>query len=102
MSTFRSKSLKNHLWYLTQELTPLVLFSEQATDSEKENIVKVMQQNPQKDDIDNRHGAGFGKPCFPDVDQITYDLSQFVGSDSWQFFKILDIDSSFMSKKVED
>ena len=96
------KSLKNHLWYLTQELTPLVLFSEQVTDSEKENIVKVMQQNPQKDDIDNRHGAGFGKPCFPDVDQITYDLSQFVGSDSWQFFKILDIDSSFMSKKVED
>ena len=96
------KCLKNHLWYLTQELTPLALFSDQVKDSEKNNIVKVLQQYPQKDYIDNRHGAGFGKPSFPDVDAITNDLSKFVGSDSWQFFKLLDIDTSFLSKNVED
>ena len=96
------KCLKNHLWYLTQELTPLALFSDQVKDSEKNNIVKVLQQYPQKDYIDNRHGAGFGKPSFPDVDAITNDLSKFVGSVSWQFFKLLDIDTSFLSKNVED
>ena len=45
------KSLKKRLWYLTQILTPLALFSVAVNNSIKENIGKILQQNAEKDEM---------------------------------------------------
>ncbi len=52
---------------------------------------------------DKCHGSGFGKPSFPNVStQITEDLTSFVGSDSWMFFKLLKINPGFLEKPVTE
>ena len=44
---------------------------------------------------ESRQGNGFKTPRFPEKPPDDYDLSYFVGKDSWSFFKILRIGHSF-------
>ena len=57
---------------------------------------------PRKEDS-ARTGAGFGRPSLPPVPSsiAEADLSVFVGPDSWRFFDITTIRSSFLEKPVE-
>ena len=98
------KSLANHMWYLCEELVPLALFSNHMENSEKSLLQKkllqielVVPERSQK-----RHGTGFGKPTFPPIPNLPFDLSHFVGPESWRFFKILQLDCSFVRLPVSE
>ena len=91
------KAIGLHMWYLTEELVPLSLFSHSLSDEEKDLVSKKILQSQSSDSCVQRTGSNFGKPIFPDVPQVTCDLSEFAGKDSWAFFRILDISPNFLN-----
>ena len=97
------KSLKNHIWYLTEELVPLSLFSPEVVNEEKAQIAQKLSAVCKEVHVrDSRHGTGFGKPSFPDIPPETeLELINFVGNDSWIFFDCLKIDPTFLDKPVQ-
>ena len=93
------KAFSNHMWYLSEELVPLALFSTGLSASQKNEIVKKLK-NHKTDSAKfrKRTGAGFGKPFFPkDVLQSTT-LADLVGPDSWGFFQTLKMDTTFLDE----
>jgi len=83
--------MKGHLWYLTQELLPLALFSN-LEEQQKHTIVEVLNQHQ-----NNRRGTGLGKPCFPTLPtEVTVDLAKFAVQDSYLYFHILRLDTAFL------
>ena len=96
-------AVSRHMWYLTQELVPLSLFSHSVTVEAKQKIIGKLQQFEVPDTCSSRIGSGYGKPQFPALpSQVENDLSIFVGTDSWMFFKILKLDESFLTLPVKD
>jgi hypothetical protein len=91
------RAFSKHTWYLTEELVLLALFSDQVTLEEKNAIVQKLER---AEAFDKRHGHGFGKPILPRVD-ISSSLSDFVGSASWHFFNLMEIDISFLTLPIE-
>ena len=77
-------AFKNHLWYLTEELIPLALFSSTLNDDEKKRIAEEIKKYVPSDHFQNRFRAAFGKPQFPDLplNIMEVSLEQFVGKDS--------------------
>ena len=49
------------------------------------------------EEFQNRHGTGYGKPCFPEIPSSGAELKDFVGSDSWKFFDLLKINPDFLN-----
>ena len=97
------QSFGNHMWYLTEELVPLALFSDAVDASIKQSMVSKMLDHKQEGLCQKRHGTGFGKPTFPKMPtEVSQDLSTYVGPDSWSFFKLLKLDDGFLYKPVED
>ena len=75
------------MWYLSEELTPLSLFSHNIDISQKKKMVEKLHQYAGLKGETKRYGTGYGKPFFPNVpDQINNDLSIYIGKDSWIFF----------------
>jgi len=108
LATVALQSLGKHLWYLTAELTPLSLFSSKLSNSSKDKIAKRLLDLENSADIlvsgtcQNRMGYGFGKPQFPVLPtNACYELDTFIGNDSWLFFKVLKIDSSFLHQPAQ-
>lgn len=98
------KAFAAHLWYLTEELVPLALFSSQVDSNIKVKMVHKLT-NSERKLCTKRHGTGFGKPAFPIIPQETsddLDLSQFIGVDSWSFFEIMRLDKEFLHKPISD
>ena len=96
------KSLKNHLWYLTEELVPLSLFSNEISQKEKTKMVEAIISFKTFPKPQNRHGTGYGKPTFPKILNINnINLQQFIGPDSHQLFSILRINESILSVPVD-
>lgn len=94
------KAFANHLWYLTEELVPLALFSSNVEHGTKQQIAQKMLQLDRRS-CSKRFGCGFGKPNFPDISKAeTMDLSVFVGEDSWSFFELMKVEAEFLSKSV--
>ena len=91
-----------HLWYLTEKLLTLSLFSSFVSSTVKQQIVDKLVSFEEKGKCHNREGSGYGKPKFPPLPDKDDELSSFVGPDSWQFFKILKIDISFINTPVTD
>ena len=78
------KCLKNHMWYLCEELVPLALFSAHTSEKTKEKIAAKLMDSEKEN---KRKGSGFGKPNFPPVPDTQVDeLDKLVGGDSWTFF----------------
>jgi hypothetical protein len=87
------------MWYLTEELVPLALFSNTINVDIKEKMVTLGEGGL----YTKRHSTGFGKPTFPMMPtKVTEDLSRYVGIDSWSFFKIMKIKSDFLCKSLTD
>ena len=59
------QKLKNHLWYLVEEMAPLSLFSSRVSENMKYWIVKKMLSYPETDVVLKRNGTGYGKPINP-------------------------------------
>ena len=92
------QAFQRHLWYLTEEMIPLCLFSPHISESIKSSVAKSILSSPKCEDFMRRMGTGFGKPIFPEVDITavsTMELKDFLGSDCWKFFDITGTDSSF-------
>lgn len=96
-------AFKNHMWYLSQELVPLDLFSDEVTATQKKEMADKIN-SLKESSFTNRHGNGFGKPNFPDLTGMNLNqlnLNDFIGQDSIQFFNMLKIDKSFLIQPVE-
>ena len=96
-------AFQRHLWYLTEEMLPLCLFSPNISHDIKGSVAKAILRSSKNDDFVKRKGTGFGKPIFPKVDINTIslmELEDFVGPDCWKFFKITGISSSFLLEPI--
>ena len=82
-------AFKRHMWYLTQELVLLILFGSSIDENVKNQLVLALKNSPESPTSANRIGEGFMKPKMPEVEELIPDISAFVGSDSWQFFRIM-------------
>ena len=104
ISNAAHKAIGLHMWYLTQELVPLCLFDSHASTNLKTSVAYAILASEKVDTLQQREGSGYGKPVFPKVPNADKDkkLSDFVGSDSRLFFKILGIDSEFLSQPVAE
>ena len=83
------KALSAHLWYLTEELAPLALFSSQVPNETKQQMADMLLRLD-KAMCSTRYGTGFGKTMFPTIDlnqilEVDY-LTQLIGKDSGSFF----------------
>ena len=99
------KALKRHLWYLTEEMVPLALFSGIVPNTQKQAIaVKLLAVKPAEEVItpSNRFGSGYGKPTFPDKITQSTSLADLVGPNSWFTMRILQIDDQFLTERVEN
>ena len=98
------KAFSNHLWYLTEELVVLGLFSSCVSDLMKARMAEKMISNEKKICSKRMGPSKYGKPCFPKLPapEADFDLSDFMGEDSWSFFHILKLKSSFISLPVKE
>ena len=96
------RGFAGHLWYLTEELLPLVLFCSSVNSTVKQQIVDKLVSFKETGKCHNRAGSGYGKPTFPPLPDKDDELTSFVGPDSWQFFRMLKIDKSFINTPVTD
>ena len=88
------KAFQRHLWYLTEELAPLAFFTHDVDESTKEElrVTLLNQKYLLPSEISKRHGSGFEKPTFPDMNDLPQqNLSELFGRESWQFFTTLGI-----------
>ena len=95
------KGIGNHLWYLTEELLPLRLFSNNVSEDTKAKIAKkILSSGPEAKSM--RTGVSHGKPVFPTMpERVNENLVQFVGPSSIKFFNIMKLDPGFLSLPVE-
>jgi hypothetical protein len=99
------KAMRRHLWYLTAEMIPLALFSENVPSEDRQLIAdKLLMLKPVDDDftIQGRFGEGFGKPKFPSEINLNTKLADLVTQDSWLLFRLLDLDADFLSEDVDE
>lgn len=98
-------AFKLHHWYLTEEMIPLALFSNQVSEELKRSIsdrLQTIKPDPEVGLPQNRFGTGFGKPRFPQAINLssTTTLADLVGTDSWFMFNILQLNSDFLTKDI--
>ena len=83
------KKFENHLWYLSESLVPLALYSDNLDLAQKQQLKTTMMKfkglSP---------SAKQEMPFSSTLGKKT--LKDFVGRDSWTLFQILDLDSSFL------
>ena len=79
------KGIGNRLWYLTEELLPLSLFSNGVSEDTKVKIAKtILSSGPEAKSM--RTGASHRKPVFPTMpERINEDLVQFVAQAASSF-----------------
>ena len=79
-SVLCQSKLKNHLWYLSERLVPLYIFSENTTSIEKKSIQQALLK------FENHNSST--EMCMPDFESkafTSFQLKDFVGADSWTF-----------------
>ena len=101
-------ALSRHLWYLTTEMIPLALFSDSTPLGERQDLAKrllAVKSDTVGDGLDvsgHRFGAGFGKPHFPNGITVSTSLADLVTCHSWFIFRLLCLDSDFLTKEVTE
>ena len=98
------KAFVNHLWYLTEEVVMIALWDDNTSVIVKEEMIQKLVTFPVISHPQNRFGESFGKPKMPKLafSQNPNELSlvNFVGQDSWYFFSVYEIDTSFFSVPI--
>ena len=74
----------DHLWYLSERLVPFCLFSETTTIAQKQNVRVAMLKCKEE-----AAGENMCIPSFSSEKSDKYQLQDFVGPDSWTFFKLI-------------
>ena len=89
-------AVRRHLWYLGQELAPLGLFSDSvAVEVKRQMVARLLESESQSD-----HGERSIKYAGND-DLRHKTLDCFIGPASHLFFKILNLNTDFLSQDVE-
>ena len=87
--------LKEHLWYLSERLVSLALFSARVANRDKHemaNAILKYQNQTRPDCRQMRETEDFGAKI----------LKHFVGTDSWAFFELLHgKEPAFLTKRVQ-
>ena len=94
-------AFSNHLWYLTEELAMLGLFSSRVPLPTKVKMVEKLKS------VDKRICSKRYRPSINDMPlflriPVNADLSEFVGEDSWSFFHLLNINTRFLDLLGKD
>ena len=99
-SVAATKSLKSHLWYLTEELILLTLFNDDIDYNTKDKMAYILQ-SAEAEYFTNR--LGNGRPKMPEMplEGKTECLSRFVGASSWSFLKKIGTNGEFLAKSAE-
>ena len=79
-----------HLWYLTQELVVLSLFSNKVDSDTKSHIAAKLVSTEKLESFD------LGKPDFPQLDPKTV-LPDLIGPLSWTLFEVLNVETEFLT-----
>ena len=82
IATTATAALNRHLWYLTEELAPLSLFTDLIADFTKTQIAKELLKTRKKYD---EHDA-LGQPVFPNITTSTK-INDLIGPKSWALFQ---------------
>ena len=95
-------ALNHHLWYMSSEMVSLALFSNNVSKAELQYLAERLLALRPADKIalsQDRYGNGFGKP----VSQRHHWLHKtWRFSDSWFTYRILTMDTSFLSEDVNN
>ena len=93
--------LRYHLWYLTEELVMLGLFSSMVPLPTKVKMIEKLK-SVDKRICSKRYGLStYGKPPLPQI-PVNADLSEFVDEDSWSFFHLPKINNRFLDLPAID
>lgn len=99
------RAFKRHLWYLTAEMVPLSLFSGKVPPDEKQAMAdRLLAFKPNKEILApcDRFGTGFGKPRFPEDINKSTTLADLISQDSWFTLQLLQINTEFLTEKVDN
>ena len=94
IASVAEKKMRNHLWYLSEDLAALPLFSDDTSDEEKRTIVDAFQRDPLSQDL--RRLAPNQIPKFKNLT-----VAQFVTRRSLNLFESLHLNKEFLSVAVE-
>ena len=81
--------LKDHLWYLSERLVPLCLFSDRTLVSEKQAVRRALLKYRFSE-----AGPNMSMPVFDLEKSTTYQLQDFIGPDSWTFLDLVTVTSN--------
>ena len=84
-------------------MIPLSLFSSELSNTEKEEIAKLLLIHKPTKPLkcpSNCYGARFGKPCFPINQNASITSSELITEDSWFFVEIMQIDDMFLHENA--
>jgi hypothetical protein len=87
-------ALNRHLWYLSEEIAPFALFSTLLSHSNKKKVIRQLQRYKE----DTTSCLQMGVPIFPQMSTSSpTQLSSLIGAKSWQLFRLLHVDNSWMN-----
>ena len=97
IATAGLKAISRHLWYLSEEMVPLCLFSDMVSVQSKCSIVAQLQGNPSTDGC--RRSVRYDTST---ADKLSgKEIESFIGPASHFFFDALHLDASFLKEDVE-
>ena len=83
--------MEKHLWYLSERLVPLAFFSSQVPGKVKQDMAKRLKKYSQPQTMLHQE--------MPETCSFTSKtLVNFIGCDSWTFFKLYEIEPTFLTK----
>ena len=88
-------TLSRHRWYLTGEVVPFSLFSDNVNEDEKRRIAARLLSTQREETV------SLGLPNFPVVTETT-ELWDLVTPASWKFFDILKSDPNWLTQNVSE
>ena len=94
LSTSCLKKIDRHTWYLSGRQVIFSLWSKRVDEETKVKIAKVLHQTPEEE-------VTPGKPDLPRIYEDST-LSDFVTTESWLLFQLLNIQPTFLEKPFEE
>ena len=86
--------ITNHQWYLTEEVVPFAFFSKHVSSTVKKDMAAKLLEIPVPKNF------RLGKPVFHQINRQT-GLSNLLGPESHSLFSILDINTDWLAKPIE-
>ena len=102
------KSFSNHTWYLTEGLIPFAFFSKRVPPKTKQELISQILQHPTECSNPTTRKMHtktnkYRKSIYLVIKDISNaSLKDFIGIDIWHLFKVLEIDTVFLTLPVDE